>query len=46
MLKPVFENNYKVLDEVKKEGSGIDPDKLAFIVYEHDLKVFKTNDGV
>ncbi|KAL3569085.1 hypothetical protein D5086_028975 [Populus alba] len=37
---------YKISDEIKAAGFGIDPDALASVVREHDIKGLKTNGGV
>eukprot|EP00258_Populus_trichocarpa_P027451 XP_024443470.1 calcium-transporting ATPase 4, plasma membrane-type isoform X2 [Populus trichocarpa] len=36
----------KISDEIKEAGFGIDPDELASVVREHDIKCLKTNGGV
>ncbi|CAK7342676.1 unnamed protein product [Dovyalis caffra] len=37
---------YKISDEVKEAGFGIDPDELASLVREHDMKGLQTIGGV
>ncbi|KAB5551752.1 hypothetical protein DKX38_009063 [Salix brachista] len=40
------QSEYKISDEVKEAGFGIDPDELASIVREHGMKGLKKNGGV
>ncbi|KAF5750243.1 putative calcium-transporting ATPase 11 plasma membrane-type [Tripterygium wilfordii] len=39
-------HEYKLSDEVKEAGFGVDPDELASIVSSHDIKRLKDNGGV
>lgn len=40
------QSEYRISDEVKEAGFGIDPDELASIVREHGMKGLKKNGGV
>ncbi|KAF5737674.1 putative calcium-transporting ATPase 11 plasma membrane-type [Tripterygium wilfordii] len=39
-------DEYKLSDEVKEAGFGVDPDELASIIRSHDIKRLKDNGGV